>query len=156
MTTIAITRMRPRPCSDCSNACAAPWNVVEIVDGTVAGGGAVQYKRYTGRPLQNFARVIEFQSTARSKYDGVTFDLNKRFSRNWQARLAYTYSTVKDDRPDATAIVPFTFHAKLPLTNCCVRCSPAFPIASASAARRAEAIAQERVSWQESATTRQR
>ena len=80
-----------------------------IVDATVAGGGAVSYKRYTGRPFQNFARVIEFQSTARSSYNGVTFDLNKRFSNNWQARLAYTYSTVKDDRPDATAVVPFSF-----------------------------------------------
>jgi len=79
------------------------------VNATIAGGGTVPFKRYTGRPFTNFARVIEFESTARSKYNGLTFDLNKRFSNNWQARLAYTYSTVKDDRPDGTAVVPFTF-----------------------------------------------
>ena len=33
MTTIAISRMRPRPCSESWNACAAPWNVVDIVPG---------------------------------------------------------------------------------------------------------------------------
>ncbi len=79
------------------------------VTATISTGGTVPFKRYTGRPFSNFARVIEFESTARSKYDGVTFDLNKRFSNNWQARLAYTWSVVKDNRPDGTAVVPFTF-----------------------------------------------
>src|SRR3954464_6584796 len=36
MTTIAISRIRPSPCNDDSNACAVPWNIVEIVAGTVA------------------------------------------------------------------------------------------------------------------------
>jgi hypothetical protein len=79
------------------------------VTATISTGGTVPFKRYSGRPFTNFARVIEFESTARSKYDGITFDLNKRFSNNWQARLAYTWSVVKDDRPDGTAVVPFTF-----------------------------------------------
>ncbi len=76
---------------------------------TIAGDGTVPFKRYTTRPFTNFARVIAFESTSRSNYNGVTFDLNKRFSNNWQARLAYTWSVVKDDRPDATAVVPGTF-----------------------------------------------
>lgn len=70
--------------------------------------GTSTFTRYTGRPFTNFARILEFQSSANSQYNGVTLDLQKRFSNNWQMRLAYTYSKVKDDRPDATAVVPGT------------------------------------------------
>jgi outer membrane receptor protein involved in Fe transport len=70
--------------------------------------GSVSYNRYTGRPFTNFARVIAFESSARSKYNGLTLDLQKRLSNNWQARVAWTHSTVKDDKPDATAVVPFS------------------------------------------------
>jgi outer membrane receptor protein involved in Fe transport len=64
-------------------------------------------RRYTNaRPFTNFQRVILFQSSADSRYNGVTLDLNKRFANNWQARLAYTYSKVEDNKPDATAVVP--------------------------------------------------
>ncbi|HEX2835774.1 MAG TPA: TonB-dependent receptor [Thermoanaerobaculia bacterium] len=83
-----------------------------VVTSSVVGGNSVTYTKYTGRPFTNFARIIEFQSSARSRYDGLTLDLQKRFSNNWQARLAYTYSTVKDDKPDATAVVPGTDDAK--------------------------------------------
>ncbi|HEY3349910.1 MAG TPA: carboxypeptidase regulatory-like domain-containing protein [Thermoanaerobaculia bacterium] len=58
------------------------------------------------RPFSNFGRVIQFQSTADSEYNGATLEINKRFSKNWQARVAYTYSKVIDTRPDATAVVP--------------------------------------------------
>ena len=75
--------------------------------------GTTTFKRYSGvRPFANFARIIEFQSSANSQYNGVTLDIQKRFSNNWQARLAYTYSKVRDDRPDATAVVPGTDDAK--------------------------------------------
>jgi outer membrane receptor protein involved in Fe transport len=70
--------------------------------------GTATFTRYTTRPFANFNRIIQFQSTARSQYNGLTFDIQKRFANNWQARLAYTYSRVKDDRPDATAVVPGT------------------------------------------------
>ncbi|HVT02088.1 MAG TPA: TonB-dependent receptor [Thermoanaerobaculia bacterium] len=73
----------------------------------IVGGPIVMVKRFgTDRPFTNFGRIIQFQSSAHSKYNGLTLDLNKRFSNSWQARLAYTYSTVKDDKPDATAVVP--------------------------------------------------
>ena len=36
MTTIAMIRISPRPFSESWNACAVPWNVVEIADGSVA------------------------------------------------------------------------------------------------------------------------
>ena len=68
--------------------------------------GTATYTKYTGKAFTNFNRVLEFQSNAHSKYNGLTFDLNKRFSSNWQARLAYTYAQAKDDRPDATIVVP--------------------------------------------------
>jgi outer membrane receptor protein involved in Fe transport len=78
------------------------------IDATIAGGGAVQFTKYVGRPFSKFNRVIAFESSARSKYDGLTLDLQKRFSNNWQGRLAWTHSTVKDNKPDATAVVPFS------------------------------------------------
>jgi outer membrane receptor protein involved in Fe transport len=82
------------------------------VNATVTTGGTESFKRYTGRRFNNFARIIEFQSSARSRYDGLTVDVQKRFANNWQARIAYTYSTVKDNKPDATAVVPGTDDSK--------------------------------------------
>src|SRR2546427_7201595 len=35
MTTMAMARISPRPCSESWNACAAPWKLVAIVDGKV-------------------------------------------------------------------------------------------------------------------------
>ncbi len=81
----------------------------ETINATIAGGGTASFVRYAGRPFANFARVIAFESSARSRYDGVTLDFQRRFSGNWQARASWTHSTVKDDKPDATAVVPFTF-----------------------------------------------
>ncbi|HVE71490.1 MAG TPA: TonB-dependent receptor [Thermoanaerobaculia bacterium] len=93
---------------------SADINISEPVAHTVGvpGIGPTTVKRYNGRPFANFSRIIEFQSSARSRYDGVTLDLQKRFANNWQTRVAYTYSKVKDDKPDATAVVPGTDDAK--------------------------------------------
>ena len=78
-----------------------------IVSTPLSTGGTVEHKRYSStRPFANFARVILFQSSADSRYNGYTLDLNKRFANNWQARLAYTWSKVEDNKPDATAVVP--------------------------------------------------
>ena len=75
----------------------------------IQGDGSATVKRYgSDKPFSKFARVIEFQSTADSKYNGLTVELNKRFSHNWQAKLAYTLSKVTDNKPDATAVVPQT------------------------------------------------
>jgi outer membrane receptor protein involved in Fe transport len=79
--------------------------VVEAVP--LSTGGSVPVLRYpAARPFAGFNRIIQFQSTADSDYDGITVDINKRFGQNWQARIAYTYADVKDNRPDATAVVP--------------------------------------------------
>ena len=69
-------------------------------------GATVIVKRYPSvRPFTNFRRVIQFQSSAESNYNGLTLDIQKRFSHNWQARIAYTFSKVLDTKPDATAVV---------------------------------------------------
>ncbi|HET7710629.1 MAG TPA: TonB-dependent receptor [Thermoanaerobaculia bacterium] len=75
----------------------------------ITTGGTASVKRYpVARPFANFDRIVQFQSTADSEYNGITLDINKRFGQNWQARLAYTHADVKDNRPDATAVViPF-------------------------------------------------
>lgn len=79
----------------------------EIATLPISTGGSVSFRRYpTTRPFTNFHRIIEFQSSAESEYNGLTFDVNKRFSSRWQARLSYTYGQVKDNKPDQTAVVP--------------------------------------------------
>src|SRR5439155_19751482 len=55
------------------------------VTATIAGGGTATFTRYTTRPFANFTRVIAFESTAASKYNGITLDLQRRFADNWQA-----------------------------------------------------------------------
>src|SRR4030095_14378757 len=69
-------------------------------------GTVLSYQRITGRLFTNFARTIAFESTANSIYHGLTLELNKRYSRHFQQRLAYTWSKAIDDVPDATAVVP--------------------------------------------------
>jgi len=75
---------------------------------SVAGEGRLlTYKRFpAARPFTTFDRIIAFESTANSIYHGLTIELNKRYSRNFQLRGAYTWSKVIDDVPDATAVVP--------------------------------------------------
>jgi outer membrane receptor protein involved in Fe transport len=76
---------------------------------TIAGGPATAtFIRYSTRPFTNFARVIAFESSAQSRFNGGTIDIQKRFSDNWQARVAWTHSTIVDNKPDATAVVPFS------------------------------------------------
>ena len=58
------------------------------------------------RPFGNFQRVIAFESTAVSRYNGLTLELNRRFAGNMQFRVAYTLGKVVDTVPDATAVVP--------------------------------------------------
>ena len=74
---------------------------------TIAGTGQqLPYYRFAAGPYTNFARLISFQSTAISRYNGFTIDLNRRFARGLSARAAYTLGKVVDTVPDATAVVP--------------------------------------------------
>jgi outer membrane receptor protein involved in Fe transport len=58
------------------------------------------------RQFASFQRLIAFESTAESRYNGLTFELNRRFARQLQFRAAYTLGKVEDTVPDATAVVP--------------------------------------------------
>src|SRR5262249_52583968 len=74
---------------------------------TVAGSSqTLAYPRFAAGPFTNFARVIQFQSSAESQYNGVTFELNRRMTNHTQLRVAYTVGKVTDTVPDATAVVP--------------------------------------------------
>ncbi len=75
---------------------------------TVAGSSETEtYHRFgSDRPFRNFGRVIGFESTAESRYNGITLELNRRFAGGLQVRTAYTLGKVEDTVPDATAVVP--------------------------------------------------
>jgi hypothetical protein len=75
---------------------------------TIAGTGTTVTYPFFGadRPFGNFQRVIAFEATAVSRYNGLTLELNRRFAGNTQFRLAYTLGKVVDTVPDATAVVP--------------------------------------------------
>jgi hypothetical protein len=74
---------------------------------TVAGTGeTLPHYQFAAGPFPNFTRVISFQSTAESRYNGITFELNRRFSQGYQYRVGYTFGKVEDTVPDATAVVP--------------------------------------------------
>src|SRR5438874_727544 len=82
----------------------------------VAGqpGTTLTYNAFTGaRPNSSFVRILQFESTASSTYNGLSFEGNKRFSHNFQVLASYTWSHVIDDRPDATAVVPGTDDGKM-------------------------------------------
>ena len=69
-------------------------------------GQQLPYYRFGAGPFANFARIISFQGTAESQYNGLTIELNRRFAAHVSARAAYTVGKVTDTVPDATAVVP--------------------------------------------------
>ncbi len=73
---------------------------------TVAGSPQTYQRFSSTRPLAAFARIAQFESTANSLYHGLTVQVIKRFSKNYQFLAAYTVGKVTDDKPDATAVVP--------------------------------------------------
>ena len=73
---------------------------------TTSTGDVLPHYRFAAGPFTDFARIIAFQSSAVSTYNGVTFELNRRFTGGLQARAAYTLGKVVDTVPDATAVVP--------------------------------------------------
>ncbi len=76
----------------------------------IAGTTTVlDYMKYpTARPNPAFSRIAQFESTANSNYNGMTAEVKRRFAQNYQLSLAYTWSHVIDNAPDATAVVPFS------------------------------------------------
>ena len=69
------------------------------------------------RPISTFQRISLFESSAKSFYQGLSFELNRRFSNRWQFTTSYTLSKAKDDKPDQTSVVPGTDDAKIAENN---------------------------------------
>ncbi|HLL73278.1 MAG TPA: TonB-dependent receptor [Pyrinomonadaceae bacterium] len=79
---------------------------VERFPGTGANANARFTSAAPDRPFTRFGRINLFESTANSRYDGLAFQLQRRFTRRLQFLASYTYSKAKDDKPDQTAVVP--------------------------------------------------
>ncbi len=70
-------------------------------------GESFTFQRFINpRPIGIFQRISLFESTAKSFYQGLTFELNRRFSNRWQFNTSYTLSKAKDNKPDQTSVVP--------------------------------------------------
>jgi hypothetical protein len=71
----------------------------------IQGGGSLTVDRFPTRPFSNFDRLVRFESTGRSNYNGGTFELKKRWGGGVLASFAYTLSSVKDNNPDSVNVV---------------------------------------------------
>jgi Carboxypeptidase regulatory-like domain/TonB dependent receptor len=70
-------------------------------------GESFTFQRFLNpRPIPQFQRISLFESTAKSFYQGLSFELNRRFSNRWQFNSSYTLSKAKDNKPDQTSVVP--------------------------------------------------
>src|SRR6266852_6174252 len=66
---------------------------------------ALIFTRFTlPRPVAGFDRILLIESSANSAYHGMAWQLNKRFSHNYQFWISYTLSKVIDDVPDPFAL----------------------------------------------------
>ncbi len=72
---------------------------------------------YAGPRIAGFTRISLFESTARSLYQGLSVELNRRFSNNWQFSTSYTFSNAKDNKPDQTSVVVGADDGKLAENN---------------------------------------
>jgi outer membrane receptor protein involved in Fe transport len=72
----------------------------------VATGEILAVNRFSN-PLRvsGFTRITLFESTAKSLYEGLTLELNRRFANKFQFGVSYTLSEAKDNKPDQTAVV---------------------------------------------------
>ena len=85
-------------------------NLGNTVSGTIAVADTnrlLTYRRFQERrPISGFDRILVFNSDANSIYHGLAIQVNKRFSRNFQALASYTLSKVTDNNPNVYAFNP--------------------------------------------------
>ena len=95
---------------------STPVQVFEA--GATTSTSTVNVPRFTAGPkVAGFTRISLFESTARSQYHGLSFELNRRFSNHFQFNTNYTWSNAKDNKPDQTSVVPGTDDAKVAENN---------------------------------------
>jgi outer membrane receptor protein involved in Fe transport len=68
---------------------------------------------YAGPVVSGYNRISLFESSAKSFYQGLTFEFNRRFANHWQFNTSYTLSKAKDDKPDQTSVVVGADDAKI-------------------------------------------
>ncbi len=81
--------------------------------GTATGETLTVQRFATVRPITQFQRISLFESTAKSFYQGLSLQLNRRFSHRFQFNTSYTLAKAKDNKPDQTSVVPGTDDAKI-------------------------------------------
>jgi hypothetical protein len=86
-----------------------------VLDASGANSGQTfTVQRFSATPrISGFTRISLFESTARSFYQGLSFEFNRRFANHFQFTANYTLSKAKDDKPDQTSVVPGTDDAKI-------------------------------------------
>jgi Carboxypeptidase regulatory-like domain/TonB dependent receptor len=62
---------------------------------------------------QQYNRISIFESSARSVYNGLALQLNKRLSNGFQFLASYTWSRARDEKPDQTIVVVGADDAKI-------------------------------------------
>ena len=76
------------------------------------GRTLIVWRHPATRPIAGFTRISLFESSADSRYDGLAFELKRRFSRGFQFIAAYTFSRAFDNKPDQTMVVVGTDDVK--------------------------------------------
>jgi len=90
-----------------ANLNAPVATAIPIYNGTVDTGQTLTFLRFpAARPIPQFQRISLFESTAKSFYQGLTLEFNRRLSNRWQFNTSYTLSKAKDNKPDQTSVVP--------------------------------------------------
>ena len=86
-----------------------------VFDATgTATGETLTVQRFPAtRPIPQFQRISLFESTAKSFYQGLSLQLNRRFSNRFQFNTSYTLSKAKDSKPDQTSVVPGADDSKI-------------------------------------------
>lgn len=90
-----------------ANLSAPVATTVPVFSSTgVATGETLTIQRFSStRPIPAFQRISLFESSAKSFYQGLSFELNRRFANRWQFNMSYTLAKAKDDKPDQTSVV---------------------------------------------------
>ena len=97
-----------------ANLSAPVPTAIPIYNGTTPTGESINFMRFSNpRSIAGFNRISVFQSSAKSLYHGLSFELNRRFADHWQFNTSYTYSRAKDSKPDQTTVVPGADDAKI-------------------------------------------
>ena len=94
-----------------ANLSAPVSTTLTVYNGTgataTATGPTFTFQRFSNaRPIPQFQRISLFESTAKSFYNGLTFEFNRRFAGHFQFNTSYTFSKAKDNKPDQTSVVP--------------------------------------------------